>query len=192
MSDYKTHDPYETFKKYSVQWEKQLNEMFYLWTNNPEFVRYTKMNSDANANFLEFFRKNQEFLANQLNIPTKTDLANVSKIAIQTEEKLDLLEEQIWNLSDSFTETNKEIESIVEVSREVIKVTKQLKSELTKTKRELLNTKNLNEELQEVKEELASLNGLKEELASVKSLMETTKSPNEEIKEAVLVGENDK
>ena len=85
------------------------------------------MSSDSNAGYVEWLRKNQEMLANQLNVPTKNDLANAAKLSIQTQEKLDSLEEQIWDLSDSVARTNKEMKSVVEVLQEVVKITAQLK-----------------------------------------------------------------
>ncbi|MEB1807010.1 MAG: polyhydroxyalkanoate biosynthesis repressor PhaR [Bacillaceae bacterium] len=192
MSSNRSYDPYDTFKKFSDRWEKQINDMIHLWTNNSEFVRYAKVNSDAHSRYLELLRRNQEMLATQLNIPTKTDLANVSKLALQTEEKLDLLEEQIWSLSDSFNNTNQEIESVVEISREVVKVTKQLKTELTKTKKEVTETKELKAELEELKAELAQLSDIKEELTSLKGLLQDKNQTNEQKLEPVLVGENEK
>ena len=143
MSDQRTFDPYDTFKKFSIQWEQRMNDMIHLCTNNNDFIKYAKMSSDSNAGYVEWLRKNQEMLANQLNLPTKNDLANVAKLSVQTQEKLDSLEEQIWDLSDSVARTNKEMESVVEVLHEVVKMTKQLKTQLTETKEELAELKNL-------------------------------------------------
>ena len=143
MSDQRTFDPYDTFKKFSIQWEQRMNDMIHLCTNNNDFIKYAKMSSDSNAGYVEWLRKNQEMLANQLNLPTKNDLANVAKLSVQTQEKLDSLEEQIWNLSDSVARTNKEMESVVEVLHEVVKMTKQLKTQQTETEEELAELKNL-------------------------------------------------
>lgn len=127
MVDQKTFDPYDMFKKFSDQWEKQANDFIKGSSNDPEFVSYSRLTSDTQARYLEFFKKNQEFFANQWNVPTKADLSNVAKLAIQTEEKLDSLEEQLWKLQDSVDSSNKEMESITEVSRDIIKLVKQLK-----------------------------------------------------------------
>ena len=143
MSNQRILDPYDMFKNFSNQWEQRMNDMIHLYTNNNYFIKYAKMSSDSNARYVEWLRKNQEMLANRLNLPTKNDLANVAKLSVQTEEKLDSLEEQIWNLSDSVARTNKEMESGVEVSHEVVKMTKQLYTQLTETKEELAELKNL-------------------------------------------------
>jgi hypothetical protein len=175
MSSKRPYDPYDSFKKYSEMWEKQINDVIYLWTNNSEFIKMSNLGTDAHSRYLETMRKNQEALASLLNIPTKSDLANVATLTIQTEEKIDALEEQIWNLQDSVKSTNKEIESVVEVSKEIIKLTKQLKTDLIKTKKELADTSDLQSELQEMKHELFKLNNFKEEFEILKSLIEKDK-----------------
>jgi hypothetical protein len=57
---------------------------------------------------MELLRKNQELMAGIMNIPTKKDVANVANLSIQTEGKIDILEEQIWKLQDGLSEINNE------------------------------------------------------------------------------------
>ncbi|OLS41854.1 polyhydroxyalkanoate biosynthesis repressor PhaR [Bacillus sp. MRMR6] len=172
MSDNKNYDPYESLHKFSLLWEKQLNDLFFLWTNNNEFLKMSNIGTQVHSRNLERFKKNQEAFASLLNIPTKTDVENVAALTIQAEEKMDALEEQIWQLQDSMKTQSKEIESVVEVSKEIIKLTKQLKTELVKTKKELADTNDLHLELQEMKYELAKLNSFKEEFDILKKFIE--------------------
>lgn len=165
------YNPYDTFKKLSKQWEKQVNDYIHLWTNTEDFVSLSKLSTESHANFIERLRKNQELLATQLNIPTKKDLANVSKLTIQTEEKLDNLEEQIWSLADSVQQSNKEVEGIIEISNEVIKITKRLRTEMNKSKKEIETVNELKEEIVSLKKEVATVSSLKEEIASLKELI---------------------
>ncbi|WHY02137.1 polyhydroxyalkanoate biosynthesis repressor PhaR [Neobacillus sp. DY30] len=181
MSTKSPFEPYDSFKKYSETWEKQINDFIFLLSNNNEFVKMAKAGTDAQTKYLETFKKNQETLAGVLNIPTKNDLANVTSLTIQTEEKIESLEEQIWNLQDSLKSQSKDIEIIVEVSKEIIKLTKQLKTELGKTKKELANSKDIQSELQEIKFELNRLTNLKEDIELLKSHMK-----NDEHLEQVL------
>lgn len=169
MSTKSPYGPYDSFKKYSETWEKQINDFLFLLSNNNEFVKMSKVGTDVHSRYLETFKKNQEAIAGVLNIPTKSDLANVTSLTIQTEEKIDSLEEQIWNLQDSLKSQSKDIESVVEVSKEIIKLTKQLKTELVKTKKELADSKNLQSELQEIKFELNKLANLKEDIEILKN-----------------------
>jgi polyhydroxyalkanoic acid synthase PhaR subunit len=182
MSTKRPYDPYDSFKRYSELWEKQINDFIFLWSNNNEFVKMSKVGSDVNSRYLEAFRKNQEALAGILNIPTKNDVANVASLTIQTEEKIESLEEQLWELQDSMKSQSKEIESVVEVSKEIIKLTKQLKTELVKTKKELADSTDLQSELKEMRMELNKLNNFKDEFEVLKSLIEKEK------KEPVLSG----
>jgi chromosome segregation ATPase len=169
MSTKSSFDPYDSFKKYSEIWEKQINDFLFLLSNNNEFVKMSKAGTDTHSRYLEAFKKNQEAVAGVLNLPTKNDLANVTSLTIQTEEKIDSLEEQIWDIQDSLKSQSKEIESVIDVSKEIIKLTKQLKTELGKTKKELADSKNLKSELQEIRFELNKLNNLKEDIEILKS-----------------------
>jgi len=162
----KTFDPYNTFKMFSDQWEKQANDIIHTFSNNEEFIKFSKIGTESQAKFMEMFNKNQERIANQLNIPTKTDVANIAKLTIQTEEKLDSLEEQIWKIQESVDSSNNEIREIVQVSGEIIKLSKQLRTDMTKRQKELRT------ELDEVKNELGEINSLKEELSVLKEILD--------------------
>ncbi|MGJ7910404.1 polyhydroxyalkanoate biosynthesis repressor PhaR [Neobacillus sp. LXY-1] len=177
MSDHKTFDPFEAFHKMSLLWEKQINDFIYLWTNNNEFVKVSNMGTELHSRYLEQLKKNQEMMASVLNLPTKSDITNVANLTIQAEEKIEALEEQLWELQDSVKSQSKDLESVVEISKEVIKLSKQLKTELTKTKKEVADTKSLHAELQEMKFELLKLNQFKEEFVTLKQFMEKTAEP---------------
>jgi predicted RNase H-like nuclease (RuvC/YqgF family) len=181
MSGKKPYDPFESFHKLSLLWEKQINDFIFHWTDNKDFVKMSNVGTEINSRYLESFKKNQEALANVLNLPTKNDIANVATLTVQAEEKIEALEEQIWDLQDSMKSQNKEIESVVEISKEIIKLTKQLKTELVKTKKEQIDTKELHAELQEMKFELMKLTNFKEEFESLKGLIEKDKVAEREL-----------
>lgn len=181
MSGNKPYDPYESLHKFGLLWEKQINDFIYLWTNNKEFVKMSHLGTELHARSLETFKKNQEALASMLNLPTKNDVTNVANLTLQAEEKMEALEEQIWELQDSVKSQSKEIESVIEVSKEVIKLTKQLKTELVKTKKDLADTKDLHTELQEMKFELMKLNDFKEEFETIKALLKEDKAAEPEL-----------
>jgi seryl-tRNA synthetase len=184
MSGKKPYDPYESFHKLSLLWEKQINDFIFQWTDNKDFVKMSGLGTEINSRYLETFKKNQEALASVLNLPTKNDVANVATLTIQAEEKIEALEEQIWDLQDSMKSQSKEIESVVEISKEIIKLTKQLKTELVKTKKEQTDTKELHAELQEVKFELMKLTSFKEEFEEFKDLIKKDKNTERELTES--------
>ena len=181
MSGKKPYDPFESIHKLSLMWEKQINDFIYLWTDNKEFMKMSNVGTEINSRYLDALKKNQEALASVLNLPTKNDVANVASLTIQAEEKIEALEEQIWGLQDTMKTQSKDIESVVEVSKEIIKLTKQLKTELVKTKKEQIDTKVLHAELQEMKFELMKLTNFKEELESLKGLFEKEKAVEREL-----------
>jgi methyl-accepting chemotaxis protein len=183
MSGQKPFDPYESLHKFSLLWEKQINDFIYLWTDNKEFVKMSHLGTEFHSRYMEAFKKNQEALAGLLNLPTKSDVTNVAALTLQTEDKIEALEEQLWDLQDTMKSQSREIESVVEVSKEIIKLTKQLKTELVKTKKEMADTKDIHAELQEMKFELMKLNHFKEELETIKSTIEGNKKA-----EPVLTG----
>ncbi|WP_040204622.1 poly(R)-hydroxyalkanoic acid synthase subunit PhaR [Neobacillus jeddahensis] len=183
MADQKAYDPYESLHKFSLLWEKQINDLLFLWTNNKEFVKMANLRTDFQSRYVESFKKNQEAFVSLLNLPTKNDVTNVANLTLQAEEKMEALEEQIWDLQDAVKSQNKEIESVVEVSKEIIKLTKQLKTELIKTKKELADTKDVHAELQEMKFELMKLSNFQAEFETIKGLIK-----DEKVKEPVLSG----
>jgi predicted RNase H-like nuclease (RuvC/YqgF family) len=185
MSDKKTYDPYKSLHEYSQLWEKQINDFIYFCTNNKEFVKTSSLGTEINSRYLEAFKKNQETFASVLNLPTKNDVTNIASLTIQAEEKMEALEEQIWELQDSVKSQSKDIDSVVEVSKEVIKLTKQLKTEFVKSKKEMADTKDLHAELQEMKFELMKLNDFKAEFEQLKGLFEKNKKAEPELVGAV-------
>ena len=68
MSNQRILDPYDMFKNFSNRWEQRMNDMIHLYTNNNYFIKYAKMSSDSDTRYVEWSRKNQEMLANRLNV----------------------------------------------------------------------------------------------------------------------------
>lgn len=203
MTRDKTYDPFEGVKRISELWEKQLNGLLYMMTDNNEFVRLMKAGTDSHARYMERLRKNQELLAGLMNIPTKRDVANVAKQSIQAEEKIDILEEQLWSLQDSMNALSKEN---VQMLQEMITIVKQMKDEFNQITQELAESRIVKEELQELKKglvdikiiqmdlhelrkEIEEIKGIKEELAALKNPPQKGKGKDKDKdKELVLTG----
>lgn len=186
MSNKRPYDPFDTLTKITGQLEKQINDLVYQVTDNKEIVRLIGRGSLTHSLLQERFSKNQELLASQLNIPTKTDLANVAKMAIQTEEKLDDLEEQLWKVTDSIDKSNQEIVSIVEASREVLEVINHLKSDLSEFKKEKAELSEYKKQYIELKEEMSSMKELLKSIISseVNYLPEMKKQKSKQLEPA--------
>ncbi|MEH7156223.1 polyhydroxyalkanoate biosynthesis repressor PhaR [Neobacillus drentensis] len=157
MSKEKAYDPFQGIRKISTMWEHQLNGLLYMMTDNNEFVRLLSAGTDSHARYMELLRKRQELMAGVMNIPTKKDVARVAKLSLQTEEKIDILEEQIWNLQDSLGSLNKEN---LAMFQEIVNIVKEMKTEFQKIGLEISETHQLKEDFQELKQELATLKNL--------------------------------
>lgn len=187
MAKDKTYDPLDGVKRVSEMWEKQLNGLLYMMTDNNEFVKLLKAGTESHARHMELLRKNQELMAGVMNFPTKKDVANVAKLSIQAEEKIDILEEQLWNLQDSIGLLNKEN---LEVFQEVVNVAKQMKNEFQKVTLEIRETKKIQTELMQ---EITQLSDIKAELAALKGLIQKGKAKEKEkTKEKEKAKEKDK
>lgn len=169
MSKEKNYDPLQGFRRISEMWERQLNGMLYMITDNNEFVRLLSVGTDSHARYMERLRKNQELMAGVMNIPTKKDIANVAKLSLQTEEKIDILEEQVWNLQDS-------LESLstgnVAMFQDMVTIIKQIQEE----------SAFIQNEFQNLRQEISQLTDIKQELAALKKLVQpvqTKKRGNE-------------
>lgn len=181
MSKDKSYDPFVGFRRISDMWEKQLNGLLYMMTDNNEFVQVLKAGTDSHSRYLGLLKKNQELMSGLLNMPTKSDVANVAKMSIQTEEKIDILEEQIWNLQDSLGSINKD--NLV-MFQEMVSIVKQMKSEFQKLGPQSIETQR---ELKELREEVTQLTDIKLELSALKNIIQKGKTKDKE-KELVLTG----
>ncbi|WP_157076763.1 hypothetical protein [Halalkalibacter krulwichiae] len=80
--------------------EDYLNKKIKNWLTDPKTIKNTSKAINLHSVQIKTLRDYIELLAVQLNIPTKDDVANVAKLAIQIEEKIDLLEERLFRLTN--------------------------------------------------------------------------------------------
>ncbi|WP_404330969.1 polyhydroxyalkanoate biosynthesis repressor PhaR [Mesobacillus maritimus] len=189
------YDPYKGFRELTGMWEKQMNSLLLSWSDNTDYIKLSNVGLQTHTRYIEMLKRNQEIMASFMNMPTKTDVKNVAKLTIQAEEKIDALEEQIWNLQDSFSAINKEnmefFGELVGLSKQMkeeldknvkeLRDAKKVKSDLQKLRKELSDTNELRAELQELKRELSEVNGLKMELQELKQeLVQYKETKNKE------------
>ncbi|MBN6189146.1 hypothetical protein JQN58_20035 [Aneurinibacillus sp. BA2021] len=98
MSDSHTPDPYETIKRIGTALERQLNEWVHDHLNKKEVAQLASSQAQHIAQFILRLQEHMEWLSIPLNFPTKNDVANVARLTMQVEEKLDGLEEQVTKL----------------------------------------------------------------------------------------------
>lgn len=174
MSEKQTNNPYESFRRLSEMWEKGLNDLLLTSIDNHDLIRMTNLGIGLHSRYVERLKRNQELMAGLMNIPTKNDVANVAKLTIQTEEKLDILHQQIWNLQDCFLVTTKEQQ---ELMKEYMEFSLKLNEEWEKSAADFKEVKKLSGEIKKIKKEVSDLNELKNSLTELKhemtQLMET-------------------
>lgn len=178
MSTEKKYDPYESFKLISELWEKQINGLLYMATDNNEFVGLANAGLGVHSRYMELLRKNQELMAGLMNIPTKKDVANVANLSIQAEGKIDLLEEQIWNLQDSLGTLNKEN---LELFQETIKMIKQMQAEFQRTVQEVVELKKIKDDFQELRKDLVDIKIIQVNLRDIRMELEEIKEAQREL-----------
>ena len=143
------NNPYDSIKQVSEMWEKGVNGLLFQSLDNNPLIQMTKIGIEANSRYIEMLKRNRELMANYMNLPTKNDIANAVKQTIQAEEKIDILEEQIWNLQEAFTLATEAQNKMI---GELIDFTKHLHSEWQKASQELAQLTGMKKELEEMKE----------------------------------------
>jgi len=81
-----------------AKYEKELNSFIQERLNDSELINNTNDGLQKHLNSLRRFRKFTEVIAHQLNLPTKDDVAAVSRLVMQLEEKLDQIEDMLREL----------------------------------------------------------------------------------------------
>lgn len=120
----------------------------------------------------EGFKQISEMWTGIMNIPTKKDIANVADLSIQTEEKIDILEEQIWKLQDSLGTLNNES---LKLFQEMVKMVKQMQDEFPKNVHEVKELKRMKDDFQELRKDLVEIKIIQVTLRDVREELEEIK-----------------
>jgi ATP-dependent Lon protease len=142
------NNPLNSIKQVSEMWEKGLNGLLFQTLDNNPLIQITKVGIEANSRYIEMLKRNRNLMANYMNLPTKNDVANAVKQTIQAEEKIDILEEQIWNLQDSIALATEEQNKML---AEIIEYTKHLHLEWQKASQELTKLSEMQNEIEAMK-----------------------------------------
>lgn len=165
MSEEQNYNPYDSFRRLSEMWEKGLNDLLLTSIDNKELIRMTSLGVGMHSRYVQRLKRNQELIASVMNIPTKHDVANVAKLTVQAEEKVDTLQQQIWALQDSFAIANTEQQQFI---KDIMDFNQKLQKEWEKLSTDMTDTKKLSAELKKLKQELAASQEIKATLDEVK------------------------
>ena len=95
----KSKERNKKIKVKAVQVEDELNSVIKEGLNRESIFQMVGMESELRADVLRRLREEVEVLSLQYNFPTKNDVANIARLLIQVEEKIDRMEEQMSDQS---------------------------------------------------------------------------------------------
>jgi hypothetical protein len=100
----------KAIKLLGFQLEKGLNEAIQEKLDDEKLIKLAKLGIAHHTDTLKVIRQQQNLAAQHLNIPTKDDLANMAKLVIQIEEKLDEMDEKLSMLIQQLEKPEKNCE----------------------------------------------------------------------------------
>jgi lipopolysaccharide biosynthesis regulator YciM len=83
-----------------AKYEKELNTLIQEKLNDNDLVNSANEGLQRHLGTLRKIRKFNEFIAQQMNLPTKDDVAAIARLVMQLEEKLDRTEDLLMQLLD--------------------------------------------------------------------------------------------
>ncbi|MED5101606.1 hypothetical protein NSQ89_16315 [Niallia sp. FSL R7-0648] len=107
-----TIDFYELLKKGGTLLQYRLNNRIKNSLNQMSIINFTTSKMNPLTNKLDQIQTYTEQLSNYMNLPTKTDLANATQLILQSEEKIDNLDDQLFELTTMMKEVKQLIEQL--------------------------------------------------------------------------------
>lgn len=107
-----TIDFYELLKKGGTLLQYRLNNRIKNSLNQMSVIDLTNSKANPLTNKIDQIQNYTEQLSNYLNLPTKTDLANATQLILQSEEKIDSLDDQLFELTNMMKEVKQLIEQL--------------------------------------------------------------------------------
>ncbi|MGM0846603.1 MAG: hypothetical protein ACQEUT_16635 [Bacillota bacterium] len=94
-------DLYEALRNAGFQLESQLNEYIHKYMNQKEFAAAGTVFKKAHGRLLDLLQEFHEAASPHLKTPTKKDVANLAQLIVQVEEKVDVLSDQVAELTET-------------------------------------------------------------------------------------------
>ncbi|KYD06664.1 hypothetical protein B4102_3049 [Heyndrickxia sporothermodurans] len=104
MANKQSLDIYRLLKRNGFLLEAKINQAIQSQLNNESIIRQFGAHSKVSAAVIRKLQNSIEAISIPFNFPTKTDVANATKITIQTEEKVDLIDEKVNTILQSLEE----------------------------------------------------------------------------------------
>ena len=94
-----TIDFFELLKKGGNLLQYRLNNSIKKNLNQFSLIDFTGSKTNPLVKRMNHIQKFTEQMTNYMNLPTKTDIANTTQLIIQSEEKIDQLDDQLYDVS---------------------------------------------------------------------------------------------
>ncbi|WP_400242988.1 hypothetical protein AB3U99_18220 [Niallia sp. JL1B1071] len=107
-----TIDFYELLKKGGNLLQYRINNRIKNSLNQMSIIDFTSKKTNPLTNKLDQIQSYSEQLSNYINLPTKTDLANATQLILQSEEKIDNLDDQLYKLTNMMREVKQLMEQL--------------------------------------------------------------------------------
>ncbi|WP_312098526.1 hypothetical protein [Niallia sp.] len=146
-----TIDFYELLKKGGNLLQYRLNNRIKNSLNQISVIDFTSTKTNPLTNKLDQIQSYSEQLSNYINLPTKTDLANATQLILQSEEKIDNLDDQLFELTTMMKEVKQLMEQLSLNSTDDYSL--QLTNKITEQEQRISILQN---ELVQAKQQLAS------------------------------------
>ncbi|MGD6804546.1 hypothetical protein FZC79_13905 [Rossellomorea vietnamensis] len=99
-------DLYEALRNAGFQLETQLNEYIHKYMNQKEFAAAASVFKKAHGRLMDLLQEFHETASPHIKSPTKQDVANIAQLVVQVEEKVDVLSDQVAELTETIKKLN--------------------------------------------------------------------------------------
>ncbi|MGD7023719.1 hypothetical protein ACQCVK_14050 [Rossellomorea vietnamensis] len=99
-------DLYEALRNAGFQLETQLNEYIHKYMNQKEFAAAASVFKKAHGRLMDLLQEFHETASPHIKSPTKQDVANIAQLVVQVEEKVDVLSDQVAELTETINKLN--------------------------------------------------------------------------------------
>lgn len=107
MNKNESPELFSLLKQLGFTLERKMNNYIQSGLNNEEVAIVATSTGKILANIMEAVHEYVEQLSSQLNFPTKKDVGRLGKLIVQSEDKLDSLEDEVQEVIDLLTEIKK-------------------------------------------------------------------------------------
>jgi len=149
-----TLDVYDLLKKGGTFLQFQINNMIQNQLNHYSLINVAKTQTNALTKKIKKLQQYTEQTAAVLNLPTKTDLSNATQLILQSEEKIDNIDDQLYQITTMLHEMKELVAKIALSNHESMDapLSASLSEEIAKQEEEIAT---LQQEMLQVKQKMA-------------------------------------